>query len=312
MNTLGRAVSTITTSAARFCTGTPSEQNHLWYYPTDESSNDWWAYEGRTDHAGTFAEPHEWNEVTWKGAIHQVKLSDRIRYYKAKFVGSGQQLGYDYPDGEISDRNWEYVATGLHAGTVEDPKDYGSEPVWPGAIVINTRALVGRYYYTAQNDGIPQVNEWPLPSGASSNRNWSYYGVSDHSGTKEDPKTWEEVTWPGAYNFNDVLGVRAFFSPTKTGVPADNDWIYPATLASDENWIYSDYIHIKGTIENPKWWNDITEPGKIHYKDVATQRMLFAAKFSGRADPPDRPANVPVKEVPAVDSDNEWWYRSDS
>jgi hypothetical protein len=291
-------------------TGTPSEQNPPWSYPTDESSNDWWAYEGRTDHAGTFAEPHEWNEVTWKGAIHQVKLPDRIRYFEAKFAGNGQQLGYDYPTGDISDRNWEYVATGLHAGTVEDPKDYGREPVWPGAIVVNTRALVGRYYYVAQNDGIPLDNNWPLPTGDTSNENWGFYGASNHAGTKDDPKTSDEVTWPGAFNRydNGYLGVRAFFSPTQALIPDEHEgWQYPGSLESNDKWIYSDFIHANGTFDNPKSFNHLTDIGLIHSTTLYSQVRFFAAKFQGQAVPSKQSSSVPVKSFPDGPYDNEWW-----
>lgn len=286
-------------------TGTPSDHN--WYYPTDESSNDQWAYVGTTEHAGTFAEPHEWNEVTWRGAIHQVKLATSIRYFEARFAGSGQANGWEYPDGESSDQHWRYVATGIHAGTLEDPKDVGPEPVWPGLIVVSSRNPVGARYYTAKNDGIPGT-QWPLPMGEMSNENWEFFGTSKHSGTKEDPKEWEEVTWPNAFNYANRSGVRAFYSPKRAGVPANNSWIYPAELKDDENWVYSGLIHTSGTIENPKRYNDYTEPGLYHRGIVSNQQVLFASRFQGQADPPGRPDNVPEKSFPAVGADNEWWH----
>lgn len=287
-------------------TGTPSDKTNLWHYPTDESSNDWWAYIGTTEHAGTFAEPHEWNEVTWRGAIHQVKLATSIRYFEARFAGSGLANGWEYPDGESSDQHWRYVATGIHAGTVEDPKDVGPEPVWPGVVVVSSRNPLGARYYIAKNDGIPGT-QWPLPMGEMSNENWEFFGTSKHAGTKEDPKEWEEVTWPSAFNYASRSGVRAFYSPKRAGVPVNNSWIYPAELKDDDNWVYSGFIHTSGTIENPKRYNDYTEPGLIHSGTVANQQMLFASKFQGQADPPGRPNDVPEKKFPAFGTDNEWW-----
>ncbi|MDG6399464.1 PI-PLC X phosphodiestherase-like domain protein [Pseudomonas quasicaspiana] len=303
-NDIGRTILYFSAKMA----GHPSNPQHPWPYPSDESSNEWWAYEGRTEHAGTFGSPHEWDEVTWPGAIHRDSFSGGTRYFKATFTGIGKVNGWRYPLQDAGDEHWTYIATATHAGTVEDPRDYGAEPVWPGTIVVNTREPVGRYYYTAQNDGIPQDNDWPLPEGAEGNEHWDYFGVSNHAGTKDDLKNTDEVTWPGAYNFSEMLGVRAFFSPTKAGVPDDNGWDLPDALASNENWVYSGFIHTSGTIENPKRYNDYTEPGLIHRGVESNQQVLFASRFQGQADPPGRPDNVPEKRFPGVGADNEWWH----
>lgn len=288
-------------------TGTPSDPENMWYYPTDESSDDHWAYIGRTEHAGTFGEPHEWGEITWRGAIHRVTSPNNTRYFAAQFAGSGEQNGWNYPAGESSDWHWKYIATESHAGTIEDPKDHGSDPVWPGAIVIDSRDFTNANFYKAKNDGIPANNDWPLPAGRLSDENWDYFGFSSHTGDRSDPKRWDEVTWPSAHHQVNKKGRRMLFSPRKAGIASEEGWAYPTTTADDVNWIFKSAEVINGTIEHPKPWNHFTEPGMIHQVLVKYQRMLFASKFEGQADPPDRPSDVPAKVYPDGAIDNQWW-----
>jgi len=280
-------------------TGTPSEHNR--HYPTDESSNDSWAFYGSTEHAGTFADPHQWNEVTWKGAIHQVVQPGKVIYFAAKLPGNSQAENRPYPTAEADNSYWTYVATGTHAGTVEDPKNL-NEPVWPGVLVTIQRQT-GIYYYVAKNDGIPSANNWTLPDGASSDENWDYFGASLHAGTQNDPKEWTEVTWPGAIHDYQVKSLHLFFSAKKAGVPSDNDWTYPTQPVDNNHWHFENYTDLSGTFDWPKEWGDETRPGLIHAFSIANQTMYFTSTFS-------QPAGLPPSERkarPDGPRDTEWW-----
>ncbi len=81
-------------------TGTPS--THNWYYPTDESSTEQWAYYGTTSHAGTFADPHVPDEVTWRGAIHRVEKDGIRLYFKARRAGIPNQQNWAYPQTTVA------------------------------------------------------------------------------------------------------------------------------------------------------------------------------------------------------------------
>lgn len=284
-------------------TGTPSTK--LWYYPTDESTNDYWAFYGATEHAGTFAAPHQWNEVTWRNAIHRVTQAEKTVYFAAKLPGNSEAEKRPYPTSEVDNLNWRYVATGMHAGTAEDPKNW-EEPVWPGAIVKIQRQG-GTYYYVAKNDGVPPANHWALPDGASNNENWDYVGVSLHAGTQNDPKEWTEFTWPGAIHDYQVNKLIMFFRAKKAGVPSDNAWNYPSTPTDNDDWHFVSYTDLSGSYDWPKSWNEVTKPGLIHATTLANQRLYFASKFEGQARPADTPEGDKGKIFPDGTNDNQWW-----
>lgn len=169
-------------------TGTPSD--HHWYYPTDESSTEQWAYYGTTSHAGTFADPHTADEVTWGGAIHRVE-KDGIRFYfKARIAGIPNEQNWAYPTSATSNEYYTYIATGRHAGTISDPKEV-NEPVIPGDYVIKARKD-GDYYFIAKNSGVPSANNWPFPAEQVDTENWVFMvfretqvrSMNPRSGTK--------------------------------------------------------------------------------------------------------------------------------
>jgi hypothetical protein len=280
-------------------TGTPSENN--WAYPTDESSNLYWAYIGNSTHAGTFSDPQEWNEVTWPGAIHRVERDGLQIYYSSTFSGNPEQMNFPYPTGETDDTRWKYKGTVRHAGTVIDPRT-PQEPVWPGIL-----AKSGNYYYTARNEGVPQTEKWTFPEGRESNDYWDFYGVSIHAGSREDPKEWMEVTWPGAIHRDvDTHEVRLYVS-LKAGVPSDEGWVYPSGWHGNNWWAFDSALPAEGTYDKPLGWNSLTAPGLIHMGMVKSQPMHYVSKFAGYAKPPGTPEDEPGKEFPDGALDNQWW-----
>ncbi|MQQ37553.1 PI-PLC X phosphodiestherase-like domain protein [Pseudomonas sp. SZ57] len=297
-------------------TGTPSD--HGWYYPTDESSTEQWAYYGTTSHAGTFAEPHGPDEVTWRGAIHRVEKNGIRFYFKARFAGIPNQQNWTYPTDATSNAYYLYAATERHAGTISDPKDE-KEPVIPGDYVKTTR-VDGDHYFIAKNSGVPSLNQWPFPANRGDTENWIFYGISRNAGTLNDPKEWDEVSWRGAVHVREVSGMRLLFSVNsdKEGIPEQDKWTSPPSepLDADEEkkppapvekspaWKFLQVTHLNGTSSEPKGISDWTQAGLLHEKDIDYQPMLFRSKFTGKKD---YPKNQPVKGDPVADESSTWW-----
>ncbi|RMU61009.1 hypothetical protein ALP25_04858 [Pseudomonas syringae pv. syringae] len=296
-------------------TGTPSD--HYWYYPTDESSTEQWAYYGTTLHAGTFADPHTADEVTWGGAIHRVE-KDGIRFYfKARIAGIPNEQNWAYPTSATSNEYYIYIATARHAGTISDPKEV-NEPVIPGDYVIKARKD-GDYYFIAKNSGVPSANNWPFPAGQVDTENWVFYGISRNPGTLDAPKEWDEVSWRGAVHVRKVIGMRLFFSVNsdREGIPSQDKWTLPPSQPLDADevkppapepkypaWKFLQVTHLNGTRDQPKSLSDWTQNGLIHQTSIDYQNMLFTSKFTGKKD---YPQDKPAKEDPVDDKSSTWW-----
>ncbi|WP_082333921.1 PI-PLC domain-containing protein [Pseudomonas syringae] len=297
-------------------TGTPSTNN--WYYPTDESSTEQWAYYGTTSHAGTFADPHIPDEVTWRGAIHRVE-KDGIRFYfKARSAGIPEQQNWTYPTDATNNEHFIYVATERHAGTLSDPKDE-KEPVVPGDYVKTPHEGID-LYFIAKNSGVPSLNDWPFPFDMRDTENWVFYGISRNAGTLDAPKEWDEVSWRGAVHVHNVSGMRLLFSVNsdKEGIPEQDKWTLPpnAPLDADEEkkppalvekspaWKFLQVTHLNGTREQPKSVADWTQNGLVHQTTIDYQRMLFRSKFTGKND---YPKGQPAKDDPVAPKSSTWW-----
>ncbi|EPJ82385.1 hypothetical protein CFII64_16562 [Pseudomonas sp. CFII64] len=299
-------------------TGTPSEKN--WHYPTDESSNDYWAFYGSTAHAGTYSDPHQRNEVTWKGAIHLVNQNNTILYFAAKRSGNAEIDGWQYPSTPADNEYFTYKGQWFHEGTIVDPKGI-NEPVWPG-VYVKTNNEGADLYFIAMNAGIPSLNNWPFPAEGSNNAHWTYYGSSRHAGTLTDPKQWNDVSWQGAVHVIDTAEMHMLFSVAsdRVGIPENDNWTLPRNPIDHEEvesepgpplipgrfpaWKFLSVTHKNGTLENPKSTGEWTLTGLIHSATVAHQSMLFKSKFDGKYDYPDA---EPVKTVPEIGESNQWW-----
>ncbi|MCQ3008762.1 hypothetical protein NLO93_27930, partial [Pseudomonas savastanoi] len=53
--------------------GVPSLND--WPTPADQQDNENWVFYGISRHAGTVDNPKEWNEVSWRGAVHVRNVS---------------------------------------------------------------------------------------------------------------------------------------------------------------------------------------------------------------------------------------------
>ena len=294
-------------------TGTPSLKN--WPYPADESSNDYWAYHGSTEHAGTFSDPHQRDEITWKGAIHTTEEQGIKHYFAAKRAGNPAQENWPYPTGATDNDYFRYIESVMHAGSISDPKEL-DELVTVGDYVRTQRGSEW-YYYIAQNNGVPSQNDWPFPEGQNSNDSWTYYGVSRHAGTVEDPKEWDEVSWRGAVHVFENTDMRMLFSinSEREGVPEKEGWSKPRPELHDQEetdvparfpaWKYINVTHITGSLDNPKTsFSSWTEKGLFHRAYIAHQNMVFKAKFDGQQN---YPADQPEKTSPTIDASTEWW-----
>ncbi|WP_236437942.1 hypothetical protein [Pseudomonas syringae] len=259
--------------------GIPSQQG--WLYPTTGTSNNYWAFMQESRHAGTFADPKDWEDITWPGAIHAHLFDGVRRFYAAKAGGVPSDNEWNYPIGGNSDNGyWTYLSTQLHEGTYADPKEL-NEPTWPGAIHLN-QVDASRYYYESRNDGIPSKEGWHYPSGSVSDNNWIYLATGTHQGTPADPNVWGEPTWPGATHVNiDQTGHYFYYTSLNAGIPADNAWHYPGGESDNDHWIYKGTGRHSGEAYDAKELDEFTWPGALHYSTVNNRRVLFASKNEG-------------------------------
>ncbi|MCI3945096.1 PI-PLC X phosphodiestherase-like domain protein [Pseudomonas syringae] len=259
--------------------GTPSKEN--WTYPVGPVDNEHWTYLSSQKHLGTYADPKELDEPTWPNAIH-VRQAENVRvYYKSRNDGIPSQQGWEYPEGEFSNNNWIYMASGRHSGTSADPKPW-SEPTWPGRVHVNQDQAGTYFYYTATKDGLPSENGWYYPTGEASNDHWTYRGTGRHSGMAYDAKDWDEFTWPGALHFSTVNNYRVLFASKKEGVPSQHAWYYPLTASDDANWTFVGRGRA-GTFIDPRNWGDPTSPGAQHINLIGNTPYFYTAKFTGSA-----------------------------
>lgn len=249
--------------------GIPSERG--WHYPTTETSNNQWTYRGTSQHAGTYEAPKEWDEITWPGAIHYYEIAGQRVYFRALNEGNASDSYWYYPTTFSSNSNWTYL--GKHWGTLEDPK-YWDEPTWIGAV-----HKTGIYYFTSRFDGNASATNYHYPAAPNSNTYWTYGG--EHLGTLAEPKHWEEPTLPGEIHRYDYHGKVLYFAAKQEGDPSKNNWYYPTTETSNNNWTYLGK-HV-GTYADPKEWDEPTRLGAVHDYLNGNKHLYFTSRFNGNA-----------------------------
>lgn len=99
---------------------------------------------------GTYANPKQWGEQTFVGAVH---IGDKGGYFIAQFTGSASDFNWYFPAPGQSDEHWTWAGT--HRGTFQDPKDW-REQSYVGA--IHGRGSQGRF--ESKRDGIPGPTDY--------------------------------------------------------------------------------------------------------------------------------------------------------
>ncbi|KJH74014.1 metallophosphoesterase [Pseudomonas sp. ES3-33] len=89
------------------------------YFPTGPFSNV--QYEFRGTRAGTYAEPKDWLEQTYVGAIHQYSEGDSS-YFISKIDGLPEDGYRVYPTDKKSNANWTYAGTPSYIVMTSDPQ----------------------------------------------------------------------------------------------------------------------------------------------------------------------------------------------
>ncbi|MGV8863894.1 MAG: hypothetical protein ACOH2O_08905 [Pseudomonas sp.] len=263
--------------------GTPSQ--HDWPYPPAPSSNAYWAYLGTDQHAGTSTDPKGADDLTWPEAIHALTKDNQTLYFQSNGYGTPPEAGWNYPDTPSSNNAWMFIGSSnngeanresrAHAGTFTDPKRW-DEPTWPGQ--IHDYLYNGKHmYFSSLVEGTPSERGWYYPTTETSNNQWTYRGTSQHAGTYEDPKEWDEITWPTAIHYYEIDGQRAYFSALNEGNASASFWHYPTTFSSNSNWAYLGKHW--GTLEDPKEWDDPTGIGAVHKTGI----YYFTSRFNGNA-----------------------------
>jgi hypothetical protein len=158
-----------------------------YYFPTTPGeSNTYWDWRG--EHAGTYKDPKNWNEVTRPGAIHYYK---GVGYFASTFTGNAAHHNWYYPT-VPGESNTLWTWKGAYAGTYADPKNW-DELTYPGAI----HHYKGVGYFASTFTGNAAHHNWYYPTvPGESNTHWTWKGV--HAGTYADPKVWNELTYKGA------------------------------------------------------------------------------------------------------------------
>jgi hypothetical protein len=249
--------------------GTPSERG--WYYPTTETSNNQWTYRGTSQHAGTYEDPKEWDEITWPTAIHYYEIDGQRTYFSALNEGNASASFWHYPTTFSSNSNWTYL--GKHWGTLEDPKEW-DEPTEIGAV-----HKTGIYYFTSRFNGNASATNYHYPAAPNSNTYWTYKG--QHLGTLADPKQWEEPTLPGEIHRYDYHGKVLYFAAKQEGDPSKYNWYYPVTETSNNYWTYLGKH--AGTYADPKEWDEPTRVGAVHDYLYGNRHLYFISRFEGNA-----------------------------
>lgn len=257
--------------------GTPSER--FWHYPTEAVSNAHWYLVAASAHAGTFKDPKDWTDVTWRGAIHANSANGTLLYYAAKKNGIPSQNDWAYPDGPDDNEHWTFLAAGKHSGSYLDPKEW-DEPTWPGAIHARQTG-VSRDYFSSRNGGIPSREGWDYPVSSVSNEDWIYEGTRNHEGTYFDPAKWDEPTWQGAIHDYSYAGKHLYFESRIEGVPSKTNAYYPTGEASNDQWTYLGNDRHSGQAGDAKQWDELTWPGALHYDVINGVRVLFRSLVLG-------------------------------
>lgn len=190
--------------------GRPSQYN--WYYPQSETDNGYWEY--HSTHAGTFDDPKQWHEYSYKGDIHRYEYGDKVLFFKALQEGVPAKHNWYYPPTEQDGGNlWTYM--GRHAGTWQDPKTW-HEPTWPGAI---HRYAETNLMFRSKVTGDPSRNNWHYPVTPVSNAYWEFISVGNSTFPRviDFGRPFDKYTWVTAHNgYLDALrpqldrGVRGF------------------------------------------------------------------------------------------------------
>lgn len=189
--------------------GRPSDHN--WYYPTSATDNDHWEFYAR--HAGTFADPKDWNDYSLPGDIHRYEYGGKTLFFEARHAGRPSSRYWHYPTEETSNDYWTYK--GLHAGTWQDPKTW-NEPTWPGAIHWYREYNL---FFISRVSGTPSAHNWYYPTSAGSNSYWSYLNPQNRTAPSinDFDQRYDKYTWVTAHNgYLDALepqlerGVRGF------------------------------------------------------------------------------------------------------
>jgi hypothetical protein len=207
--------------------GTPEEDKGK-VFPDGAKDNEWWEFMRKGN--GKANIPNVWNDYSLVGDIN-VHHHNGTRYlFRAKREGRPSTHNWSYPTGPSDNENWEYVS--MHDGTLDDPKEWNE---------LSRIGDVHRYdhnndtlFFRAKKEGNPSHHSWSFPTEPRDNDHWTYIGR--HSGLWQDPKSWSEPTWPGAIHDYGNL----YFSSKVSGVPADNNWYYPTTATSNNQWQYID------------------------------------------------------------------------
>ncbi len=89
------------------------------FYPAGPFGGPLWDFKGTR--AGTYAEPKDWTEQTYVGAIHQYSEGDSS-YFISKFSGLPKDGYRAYPTDKKSNDHWTYAGTPSYIVMTSDPQ----------------------------------------------------------------------------------------------------------------------------------------------------------------------------------------------
>ncbi|MCQ9424372.1 hypothetical protein NRB16_12690 [Pseudomonas sp. LJDD11] len=179
---------------------------------------------------GTVERPNTWSDYSRVGDINVYEYGGQRLLFQAKREGRPSDYNWHYPTSASDNEHWTFYSR--HIGTFSDPKDWNDYSV-PGDI---HRYEYGykTLFFQARQSGRPSAHNWYYPTREVSDANWTYKGL--HAGTWQDPKTWNEPTWPGAVHWYKEYNL--FFTSRVTGTPSANYWHYPTSAVSNTYWSY--------------------------------------------------------------------------
>lgn len=260
-------------------------------FPAEHENNRFFEYRG--EHAGTAADPKNWDEVSYPGAFHLAQWVNgqgmaQWCFYIADESGlppAAQSPPYQ-PCDSLPGRAYSFD----HRGNGSDPRGIGDlQQTWAG--LVHERSVPGgAEVWLALQSG--NTAGWPLPGEAGADAYWQFEGRREHVGSFSSPKNASEWTWAGAIHAQSFEGQPHFYRALFTGAP--NEEAFPAPGVSSEKWHYlGPANHPAGTLADPAGFTGFTLPGRVHAKDDRGLRTYYRSKVDGLLSEHDWPLPEP-------------------
>ncbi|PBQ00248.1 hypothetical protein [Pseudomonas congelans] len=258
--------------------------------PLYRDDTEYWKYVNNRTKA-TFEYPAQGldpRNLSWIGAVYNFPIDGQPTYFISRFEGLNSAVNPTAPETAESNEFFSYVGPiDQSLGTLEHPKGW-HDPTWPGQ--IHAFNLPDRkVYYEAHFEGFPSERYDSVDDIKADTVNWAYRGESRHRGTYADPKTLEDLTWPGAVHkrdgyFDGSNPLSVYYRSTFLGTAVTLGIDYPQDgLHSDKQWTYLGVSQRAGTFQSPKGDIEVTWPGAVHASLTSGYQAenFFVSKVEG-------------------------------